>query len=297
MTAYNHTIVFEPGLPGAAATQNSGTATITLRETHAPGQALPEEYKRTFFNNQGRSIALYTDRPAARTAAGQPWQFDIEGVVTFRWESGDNTICYRPGEGFTPDLLKYWTFHNVLPLFFTIEERYDFLHAGAVLLDDNAVLFSAESFGGKSTMTDFFIRKGHAMLSDDKVAVQEKEGAFLAVPSYPYHRPYRNTEDLGCFVNAMAPAPVRIRAVYELTRAAPDAEITMAPLSGVAKFKSLRFSSEINLSFLKPERFRVLSAMANCVPVYRVSVPWELRRLEEVYAALCRHAAAIEGMA
>jgi len=289
LRAYNRTIVFDPPLADGEAAGGASEAMITVKAA-TPGWTRFERYKRSFFNNQGRDVALYTDRPFARTAAGQPWLFDVEGVVTFRWVSGGDTVCYVPGEAFTPELLRYWTLHTLLPLFFTVEETYDFLHAGAVLLGAGPVLFTAESFGGKSTMTDFFIRKGHAMLSDDKVAVQEEAGDFLAVPSYPYHRPYRKMEDLGRFVANTAQSPARIHAVYELERAAPDAEITIAPLGGVEKFTSLRFSSEINLSFLKPERFRLLSAVANRVPLYRVAVPWDLERLEAVYEAICRHA-------
>ena len=35
------------------------------------------------------------------------------------------------------------------------------------------------------------------MISDDKVATFIKEELIYAVPSYPYHRPYRKVEDLG----------------------------------------------------------------------------------------------------
>ena len=61
-------------------------------------------------------------------------------------------------------MLEYWCFHIVLPIFFTIEETFDFLHAGAVEVEGKLILFVAESFGGKSTMTDFFMKQGHTSI-------------------------------------------------------------------------------------------------------------------------------------
>ena len=176
-----------------------------------------------------------------------------------------------------------------LPIFLTIEEHFYFLHAGSVEIDDAPILFVAESFGGKSTMTDFFIKQGHALVSDDKVAILEEKGKLLAVPSHPHHRPYRKMEDLGHLVNNMSYIPKPIRAIYTLHRVASDAPISITELQGIEKFKSLRFSSEINLSFLKSQRFSALGRLAKNVPIYKVTVPWDIERLEEVYRAITNH--------
>jgi len=58
---------------------------------------------------------------------------------------------------------------------------------------------------------------------------------------------------------------------------------------GIEKFKLLRYSSEINLSFLKEKRFAFLTRMAKAVPVYKVTVPWDMKRLGEVHAMICKH--------
>jgi hypothetical protein len=179
--------------------------------------------------------------------------------------------------------------HIVLPIFFTVEETYDFLHAGGVEIEGESVLFMAESFGGKSTMTDYFMKHGHAMISDDKVASIEKEGKFYAIPSHPHQRPYRKMEDLGYFIDNFSKEPSPIHAIYQLEKADSDAMIKIKELNGIEKFKSLRYASETNLFFLKPKRFEYLMEMANSVPVYKVNVPWDLKRLEEVYKAIIIH--------
>ncbi len=294
MIAYNHYIKFLPELNHLKSVDGSFYEVITLRENSLVDRVEKLSHKMTFFNNQGRDIVLYTDRPFMRTSVEQRWCFDVEGVVTFYWNSCELTIEYVKAENFTSQLLAYWILHVVLPIFLTIEERCYFLHAGAVEIDEKPVLFVAESFGGKSTMTDFFIKQGHVMVSDDKVAILEKEGKFLAVPSHPHHRPYRKMEDLGIFLNNVSSKPKPILAIYELIRVSPDAPIVIYEIVGIEKFKSLRFSSEINLSFLKKERLADLGRLAAKVPVYKIEVPWDLKRLEEVYASITDHCQALK---
>lgn len=96
-------------------------------------------------------------------------------------------------------------------------------------------------------------------------------------------------EDLGIFVSNISNEPKPIQAIYELIRVSHDAPIIIREIEGIEKFKSLRFSSEINLSFLKKERFADLGRLAEKVPVYKVEVPWDLKRLEEVYASITNH--------
>ncbi len=294
MTAYNHQIQFIPKLKNSKTISGASSNIITVKESNYPERHKMLESKMIFNNNQGRDLALYTDRPFTRTVTGQQWAFDVEGVVTFFWCSGQSTIDYVPAQNFTPELLEYWTLHIVLPIFLTIEEYFYFLHAGAVEIDGTSVLFVAESFGGKSTMTDFFIKQGHALVSDDKVAILQEDGKFLAVPSHPHHRPYREMEDLGLFVSNMANAPKPIQAIYTLKRVAADTHISISELQGIEKFKSLRFSSEINLSFLKSERLKDLGRLSENVTVYEVMVPWDIERLEEVYTAIVNHCRALK---
>jgi hypothetical protein len=60
------------------------------------------------------------------------------------------------------------------------------LHASAVVFDDHAVAFVGDAGAGKSTTAAAFARWGHAVLSDDVVAITEHNGAFHVLPAYPY---------------------------------------------------------------------------------------------------------------
>ena len=289
MIAYNHYIKFIPELKNDKKVQGSYSAVIEVRERPYIDLGKKLKHEMPFYNNQGRELSFYTDREFDRTVKGQIWVFEIKGVVTFFWYSGTLSIEYFRQENFTETLLEYWCLHIALPVFFTVEETYDSLHAGAVEVVGKPILFVADSMGGKSTMTDYFIKQGHTMISDDKVARYEKDDRYFAVPSHPHHRPYRKMEDLGFFVENFATEVKPIHAVYELERADADEEIEIIELHGVEKFKSLHYADLINLFFLKPKRLSFQMRMAKVVPVFKVIVPWDLDRLHEVYSAIVEH--------
>jgi hypothetical protein len=60
------------------------------------------------------------------------------------------------------------------------------LHASAVVFGDRAVAFVGGEGAGKSTTAAAFARRGHAVLSDDIVALVEFDGIFHVMPAYPY---------------------------------------------------------------------------------------------------------------
>lgn len=293
MIAYNHYIKFIPKLKNDKKVEGSFSNIVTVQESTNSNINKKLLYELTFFNNQGRDLSLWTDREFARTQKGQLWTFSVKGVVTFFWYSGNLSLEYIKHDNFTENLLEYWTLHVILPIFFSIEETYDFLHAGAVEIDGNAVLFIADSCGGKSTMTDFFMKQGHTLISDDKVAVVENNRKFYAIPSHPHHRPHRGMEDLGFFVKNVAIEPKIINSIYELVKSNADMKITIEEIRGIDKFKSLRYASEMNMFFLREKRFKLLMDMANEISVYRVAVPWNINRIQEVYEVIYSHSKGI----
>ena len=295
MIAYNHAIKFIPELKEDKKLSSSFANTLVVKKSMSLELLNGLEYEMKFHNNQGRDLSLYTDRKFKCTVEGQLWALEVKDVITFFWHSGTLILEYIPHKNFTPVLLEYWCLHIILPVFFTIEETYDFLHAGAVEVEGKPILFIAESFGGKSTMTDFFMQRGHTMISDDKVASYRDNSQFFAVPSHPHHRPYRKMEDLGFFVKNFSSSPKPIHAIYELEKVHQNTEIAITEIKGIEKFASLRYSSETNLYFQKPKRFEYLMKMAKSVPVYKVKVPWKIERLIDVYHAIVKHSQNIKG--
>jgi hypothetical protein len=291
MIAYNYKIVFlpEPEPEKVSRTRDSFTETITIvqSDTSLPGDALTHEMVAT--SNQGRGLKLYCSHAYASSAKEKRWFFEVEGVLSVFWNSGSQILEYTKGEDFSERLLHYWVLHVVLPVFFIIEGVYDFLHAGAVEIDGKPVLFIAPSMGGKSTMTDYFMRRGHTMISDDKVATFQKEGNFYAVPSHPHNRPYRNREDLGFYVENFAQKPKPMQIIYLLDMSEPDATVKIDRLLGIQKIIALRNAKEMNLFFPESEQLDYLAKIARHISLFRVTVPRDLERLDEVYGMICAH--------
>ncbi|MFY9730089.1 MAG: hypothetical protein WAK24_05745, partial [Candidatus Acidiferrales bacterium] len=60
------------------------------------------------------------------------------------------------------------------------------LHASAVAIGGSVIAFVGAEGAGKSTTAAAFARAGYAAVSDDVVALVEREGDFFASPSYPH---------------------------------------------------------------------------------------------------------------
>jgi hypothetical protein len=60
------------------------------------------------------------------------------------------------------------------------------LHASAVAFGDRAVAFVGSEGAGKSTTAAALAQRGHAVISDDVVALVETEGRFSVLPAYPH---------------------------------------------------------------------------------------------------------------
>jgi len=241
------------------------------------------------FTSHQRNLTLQTDRPLAASQPGQPWCCSVGGVVNFHWQGEQNVIRIERLEHCTDELLAFWLIHIFLPLYLTLNETYEFIHACAVQVGEVTVLFTAPSHGGKSTLTDYFLQQGHALVSDDKVATLVEEGQFIAVPSHPNHRPYRRFEDLGIRVSNFDPRPRPIDAIYALVGVEEEGEVEIEQVTGHRSFAQLAPSYLFRFNFMKEKRLRYLAKMVGSVPLYRLNVPWSLERLGEVHEAICSH--------
>ncbi|WP_309499260.1 hypothetical protein [Sulfurovum sp.] len=241
----------------------------------------------------GRKIYLYSDREFNGNEVGQPWCYEVKDVVRFYWKGGEQNIYYELGEKGNANLLGFWFIHLLLPLYMTLENMYDFFHAGAVEVNGKPIFFIAPSMGGKSTMTDYFIKQGHPLISDDKVPTFIADGKFMAVGSHPYHRPYRKFEELGYRVENVTTDFKPIHTFYELEGVEGGLEISIKEITGFKKFDAILPNYLYMFSWLRPERLKYLSKMLNDVRVFHVQVPWDMERLCEVHDMIYKHSKGI----
>ena len=237
----------------------------------------------------GRNVRYYTNIPFENSRTVDSWALEIEDVVTLVWNGKTNTITYKEGEKYTAKLLEFWVLHTFFPLVLELANIYHVLHTSAVQVKEKTILFSAFSGGGKSTLTDYFIQKGHIVYGDDTVAINEYENTYEVIASYPYHRPYRKPEVLGYPIVNFATGVHRLSHMYQLEKNESDAEVQIVELRGVEKFEAMYQSMFVTFESMKKERYLFVTKMATYVKVFRVSIPWDIERLEEVYQAILTH--------
>ena len=234
-----------------------------------------------FNNNQDRELSLST--------YSRSLVFKVKDVISFECFIDTNEVFYQFHKQGTKELLKYWLAHTILPIFFTMTNKYYFLHAGAVRVSNKTILFMADSMGGKSTTTDYFIQKGHTLVSDDKVGTFEENGKFRLVSSYPYHRPYRKFEDLGLKVNNFEENVTDLNIIYMLDVNETYNKVNIIKLKGLEKVGLLIRGTDIRLPILLKEKFAYITKLANATPVFRIQIPKDLERLNEVYSEIIQH--------
>jgi hypothetical protein len=228
-------------------------------------------------------VRYFLDNTSSEGDNDISWGLEVKDVLILFWCKEKEEIHYRKGKNYRPERLQFWVFHTFLPIMFERREIFHILHVGSVEIEGRPVLFSAHSHGGKSTMTDYFIHRGHTMLSDDALGIEKSETGYCAIASYPYHRPYRKAEDLGYLVKHFSMQNKPISALYLLNKSESEKDIKTREITGVEKFKAFHFSSYVMFNFIKERRFRFFANMAEVIPVYEITYPHDINRLPEVY--------------
>jgi len=279
MILYNHTLLVDK--------EKSTKPTNILLLKENDSLSINSLFILRLHNNQNRQVAITSNNSFSNIEKNQQVNFLVEDVVTFSSCTNSSLIEYKLHKYGSDKLMTYWLYHTFLPILFTIEDKYYFLHAGAVEVDNKPILFIANSFGGKSTLTNYFVNKNHIFISDDKVGVYKKDNAIISVPSYPFHRPYRRMEDLGVKVDNFSKSNKEIFCIFNLVKSDSKSKINISKISGIEKFKALRYATDIDLSVNKESRFSILSDIGNKIDIYNISIPWDLDRLDEVYLRIC----------
>ncbi len=265
----------------------NNTITVAELEDHAVVNSL--FIKTEWCSMSGQVARYYSAVPFEESDENFSWGLEIKDIMTLVWDAPKHRILYVKGKDYTPHKLRFWIYHTFFPLVLEMQRKYRMLHVGSVEIEGGAILFSAFSYGGKSTLTDFFVEKGHTLLSDDSLAIEKRDDHYYGIPSYPFYRPYRGTETLGFPVDNFAIEPKLLRAIFILEKCKPDAVVEIIELNGVEKFKEIYYSSFIDFAFMKKERFDYFTEMVKYIPLYRITIPWNMDRLIDVYEIILNH--------
>ncbi|NWH03403.1 hypothetical protein [Desulfobacter latus] len=187
------------------------------------------------------------------------------------------------------------------------------LHAGAVLTDQGAVILAGPSGIGKSTLTAVFQQQGFPILADDVCAVSaEKKNGVKVLPGFPRLKLWadalkkletspeglkqvRQAPDLNKYFipfNSRANSPAPIRSIFILQSTHSD-EFDIETLVGMKRIQPIlknTYRPEILEEMgTKQDHFRQCAALADTVPVFRLSRPQKGFRLGELMNFVKRH--------
>src|SRR5215469_2762240 len=102
-------------------------------------------------------------------------------------------VCYAASD--TPsETVRHLLLDQVLPLVLSSQGQL-VVHGSAVLTPTGTIAFVGDSGSGKSTLASSFTEDGMAVLTDDCLLLEEKEGCLTAIPSYPGVRLWPNMAD------------------------------------------------------------------------------------------------------
>jgi hypothetical protein len=205
-----------------------------------------------------------------------------------------------------PNILSFWLEMQEIPS----------LHAGAVVIDDHAVAFLAHSGHGKSTMTAAFLEAGYPLLTDDKLPIEQKDGAFWARPGYPLLRIYpvvaeslnieyqdwdtvmpgftKRAADLGRekrWKFCDSPKPLSCICILERLPADEQKPIItisqISPREAVIELIHFNFNAQISSALgFAPARLTFFSRLVQAVPVKRIKYTTGLGHLRNVQRAI-----------
>ncbi|MBY8976568.1 hypothetical protein KHP62_12165 [Rhodobacteraceae bacterium NNCM2] len=176
------------------------------------------------------------------------------------------------------------------------------LHAATIAVEGTAIAFVGDQGAGKSTLAVTMAAAGHAVLGDDVIVVREEAGGFSVAPGATQFKLWRETvEALGLAPGpsvanrlekfyvanegAKGAAPCPLGAIVELRRG--PAESGFAP-ARAAQFEALDLVARhtyrpayVGLLDRQEAHFRQCAALIGNVPVWRLSRPGGLDRLED----------------
>jgi hypothetical protein len=181
------------------------------------------------------------------------------------------------------------------------------LHASAVAFEDRSVAFVGPTGAGKSTTAAAFARHGYGVISDDIVALVEREGVFHVMPAYPhlclwpesvkmlYESPDalprlipdwdKRRLDLGEQGTRFESRCLPLGAIYVLGERRPDPAPYVTAIRSQSALLALvadTYANKILDRKMRALEFAVLGRLVTTVPIRRVCPHEDASRLENL---------------
>ena len=225
-----------------------------------------------------------------RVITADECRFLVPGVGRFRVHDG-RAIVVAPARGAALHQLRPWLIGSAWGSL-CYQRGLFFIHASAVLVDHEAVLFCAKSNGGKSTIAAQLNTRGHALLSDDLCHLDiPAHGLPTVYPSAPRLKLWSDTLDQLGWTEDLEPDHIRTgkfhvtRTSYGLAHPAPVrgiyllewGEFRIHRLSGLTALSRFLSASTYRAKLLESTGQFSRHSSRSMTLLQRVPV-WELRR-------------------
>jgi len=224
----------------------------------------------------------------------------------------DRIVCHQHDEAVT-DVVELY-FLSLLAGFWLECRGTVALHASAVSVGEQAVVFLATNTGGKTSLSTTLMQGGHSLLTDDFLAVTLSEEQALGHPGFPQMRMWPDLADHFLGSHAHLPlvlpntdkrqVPVRAgglgsfcdearplsRLYLPLRVDDPETPIRVEPVPPqqalIELVRESFLGTVLEKAGLHRERFARLASLVGRVPMARLVYPSGLHRLPEVRAAI-----------
>lgn len=186
------------------------------------------------------------------------------------------------------------------------------LHASAVAFGEKAVAFVGSEGAGKSTTAAALALRGHAILSDDVVALAERDGSFYVHSAYPYlclwpesvESIYGSSDALPQFSTnyekrclslgkqelPFEERPLPLAAIYILGERRGDPAPVMEAIPPRQAFLSLvanTFGTNIVDASMRAKEFETLGRLVPRVSIRQICAHQDPHRLPELCQRIC----------
>lgn len=241
-----------------------------------------------------------------RSAAGDLFRLDYSDGVQFWVNSEANSLWATWSEASSFEDAATYLLGPVLGFLLRLRGVIC-LHASAVALNNQAVAFVGDAGAGKSTTAAALAQRGYPVISDDIVALDERDGAFFVPPAYPYLclwppsvrilygaekalpalSPNYDKRQLALSENSLGfeARPLPLAAIYLLGERSPqDRAPFLSMPSPRERLMSLIPNSYANLAEteLRAREFEVLGRLVRSVPVRRLHAHEDGTRIDSL---------------
>jgi hypothetical protein len=171
------------------------------------------------------------------------------------------------------------------------------LHASAIAINDQAIAIVGPAGSGKSTTAAAFSTRGHSVLAEDVVTLDDRQDHFLVRPAYPCirlwpasvkalygtesHLPKLTPNWDKCYLDLtqrpeqFQPQSLKLAAIYLLasrvdTPAAPFIE-TLDKSEGLMSLVANTYATKLMDKQMRAREFELLTRVLNSVPLRRVT--------------------------